>query len=273
VGAPYYDRVALPLAAALLLAMVVGPLLPWRRARGEDLLARLAAPVVVGCLTVVLVTLLAPASPLPVVSFGLAATLASSIVLEVVRGARRGRASEPGLRLDRRRAGGLVVHLGVALVAVGIAASSAYHVVAERTLAPGQSTTVAGTTVRLQDVSSQKVRGNTDTTATLAVRLSGQDRVTAMSPGLTYYPDHDTTVAVPAVASRLRGDVYLTLMSAGARHATVRVAVNPLVGWIWGGGAVMVLGAAVAGWPAALRRRKSQAVPVPVVARVSEPVP
>jgi cytochrome c-type biogenesis protein CcmF len=59
---------------------------------------------------------------------------------------------------------------------------------------------------------------------------------------LRYAPAQDTTVAVPAISSRVSGDLYVTLLSA-ARNGTVtvRVARNPMIGLVWGGGGLMAL--------------------------------
>ncbi len=59
------------------------------------------------------------------------------------------------------------------------------------------------------------------------------------------------TVAKPAIWSSVRGDVYVTLLEAAqdGTNARVRVATEPLVGWIWAGGLLLVAGAAVAGVP------------------------
>jgi cytochrome c-type biogenesis protein CcmF len=66
-------------------------------------------------------------------------------------------------------------------------------------------------------------------------------------------------VASPAVVSSVRGDVYVTLLSVdqSGRRATLRLAVNPMVGWIWAGGALMVLGSALG----VRRRRRRDAAP------------
>jgi cytochrome c-type biogenesis protein CcmF len=71
------------------------------------------------------------------------------------------------------------------------------------------------------------------------------------------------TVALPAIVSSPAGDLYVTLLSADtAGKAELRLAVNPMVGWIWAGGALMVAGGVCAAWP---RRRRSRAA-------VDEPV-
>jgi cytochrome c-type biogenesis protein CcmF len=81
-----------------------------------------------------------------------------------------------------------------------------------------------------------------------------------MAARLQFYPSHRMTATRPAVHTSPVGDVYLTLLavSGDRRSATVRLAWNPLVGWIWAGGALTVLGGVIAAWPR--RRRTSTSV-------------
>jgi len=152
-------------------------------------------------------------------------------------------------RLERRRLGGLVAHLGVAVLLVGVAASSSYSSVVERTLHVGDLVSVAGHSARLVSVGrSRDARAmSTDARMVLTHGTGNPTGGMTVSPGLSFYPAQTMTVARPSVVSRLGGDVYLTLLSVdGDRSATVRMAVNPLVGWIWAGGALMVGGSLLA---------------------------
>jgi cytochrome c-type biogenesis protein CcmF len=143
-----------------------------------------------------------------------------------------------------------------------VAASSAYASSAERSLRTGESVTVAGTTATLQSVERGRDARSMRTTAVL--RLSG-DRAdgTVIRPGLRFFTARQSAVAVPAVLSGFRGDVYASVLAvrSDGSGARVRLAVNPLVGWIWAGGALMVLGG-LAGLPRP-RRRRQQPAPEP----------
>ncbi|HEX5561631.1 MAG TPA: cytochrome c-type biogenesis CcmF C-terminal domain-containing protein [Nocardioidaceae bacterium] len=263
VGPPYFDRMAVPIALVLLLLMAVGPMLSWRGEPAAAVLQRVVAPVAVGAVVVLVVTLTAPSSPAPLVTFGLAATVVTAMVLDTAGRVRRGsRVGSRWTRLprwlasNRRRAAGLVVHTGVVVVVVGIAGSSAYATVQERTLHTGERADVAGVRTELVSVQRTRLRDAMSTSTVLRVDRGGDP--STMRPALRFYPQHDTTVASPAVHSTLTGDVYVTLLSVGGhRTATLRVAQNPLVGWIWGGGAVMVAGALWAMWPGRRTERGS----------------
>ncbi|HET8561708.1 MAG TPA: cytochrome c-type biogenesis CcmF C-terminal domain-containing protein [Marmoricola sp.] len=250
VGPPYFNRVAVPIALLLLLHMGVGPFLRWRGEPARPLLVRVLVSLTAGAVTVAVVAALAPAGILGLVAFGVAAHVLAGIALDTALRVRHaGGGPMRWLRDNRRRAAGLLVHTGVVVATVGIAASSSYTHVEDRTLHAGQPVRFAGEQVRLIGVSQQRSSRGATTTARLD--LAGQ----TVAPALRYVHAQDMTVALPAILSSPTGDVYLTLLSADtAGKAELRLAVNPMVGWIWAGGALMVAGGIGAAWP---RRRRT----------------
>ena len=264
VGPPYYNRMAVPIALLLLTLMVLGPVLRWQGDSAERLLRRLAVPVVAGACVVVVLALTAPGGAMPLATFGLATVVVVSMLSETAGAVRaqrrhsgRGRAGATATWLvrNRRKVAGLVVHLGVALVAVGVAASSTYTSVTERTLHVGDSVRFSGVQARLLGVDRARDARAMSTAARLELRRPG-GASTRIQPALRFFPAQSMTVASPSIQSSVVGDVYVTLLSVdeAASKATLRLAVNPMVGWIWAGGAVMVAGAALAMWPRRRRR-------------------
>jgi cytochrome c-type biogenesis protein CcmF len=242
----------------------VGPFLRWRGEPWRPLLARLLVSFTVGALTVAVVAVLAPAGLLSLLTFGVAAHVLTGVALDTVLRVRRTSGGPVRwLRENRRRAAGLLVHVGVVVAAIGIAASSSYTHVEDRTLRTGHPVSFAGEPVRLLGVSQDRSGRGATTTARLD--LGGR----TLAPALRYVQAQDMTVALPAIVSSPAGDVYLTLLSADtAGKAELRLAVNPMVGWIWSGGALMVVGGVWAAWP---RRRRSR-VPADEPAEAPEPV-
>jgi cytochrome c-type biogenesis protein CcmF len=228
VGPSYFDTVSVPVIALLLALMGVGPYLRWRGESAGSVAHRALLPVVAGASVVVCLAIVAPTGRAALVTFGLAGFVVAGIVRDVVR-----RRSGP-------RIAAMGVHVGFVLLLVGVAGSSAYAVAGEGTVTPGHPHRVAGVDVAVSGVTRGRTAGDTVTRADLVLRRG--DHSVRLTPGLRYSPGHDMTVAVPAVASRPGGDLYVTLLSADKNGSvTVRVARNPLVGWIWAGGAVMAL--------------------------------
>ncbi|MGH2950102.1 MAG: cytochrome c-type biogenesis CcmF C-terminal domain-containing protein, partial [Solirubrobacteraceae bacterium] len=168
---------------------------------------------------------------------------------DLLRLARRG-----ALARLPRRVGGQVVHLGVALIAVGIAVSSAYQVQAQATLRPGETMRIAGREIRLDALRTIQEPRREVLRATLSV--DGDRR---LEPALNRYRNASDAEAAPAIRTGPIRDVYAILVDVApaGSAATIRVLLNPLVSWIWAGGAVMLAGAAIAAWPRARQLRRA----------------
>jgi cytochrome c-type biogenesis protein CcmF len=159
VGPPWFDRYTVPLALALVLLSGIGPVIAWRRTTLANARRNFLAPLLVALLTLValLGTGLSTGKPLAIAMFCCAAFVLGSVGQEYWRGVRVRRASagEPApvalmalVRRNRRRYGGYVVHIGMAVLFVGVAASSSFQHASELSLAPGQATKVGAYTVR-----------------------------------------------------------------------------------------------------------------------------
>jgi cytochrome c-type biogenesis protein CcmF len=172
-GPPWFDRYTVPLALILVLLTGVGPLIAWRRATPGSLRRSFALPTTVGVLALLALAVGAgvAAKPLALIMFGLAAFVLTCVGQELWRGtrARRAMSGEPAplallslVRRNRRRYGGYLVHAGLSVLFVGVAASSSFQKVTDVSLKPGQSASVKGydiryvrptTTVTDQDIS------------------------------------------------------------------------------------------------------------------------
>jgi cytochrome c-type biogenesis protein CcmF len=159
VGPPWFDRYTVPLALALVLLSGIGPVIAWRRATLANTRRNFFVPVLCALLAFVslLVTGVATSKPLAIVMFCCAAFVLGSVGQEYWRGVRvrRAIAGEPLpmalmalIRRNRRRYGGYVVHIGMAVLFVGVAASSSFQHTSELNLSPGQSTKVGAYSVR-----------------------------------------------------------------------------------------------------------------------------
>ncbi|MGY2084534.1 heme lyase CcmF/NrfE family subunit [Blastococcus sp. SYSU DS0539] len=278
VGPPYFNQMAVPVALVVLLLMALGPLVSWGGDSVPALARRVAVPVTVAVALVAVLVVLGVHGAAALTAFGLAAlVLATSLQLAgqgagVVR--RATGQSWPGSLLEagrrrRRLYGGLIVHVGVALAAVAVAASSSFATATEQRVAVGERVAAEDWTAQLESVERERTAQEMRVVARVALAEAGQVRGTA-APELRTFPAHGITVASPAVRSTLAGDVYLTVteVDPDGGWALLRIAVNPLVSWLWIAGGVMALGAAVAGWPARRSARGAGAAeaPVPILA-------
>jgi cytochrome c-type biogenesis protein CcmF len=262
VGAPFFNRMTLPLVVTLLFLMGVGPALPWGRATlaqiKRDFVPPLLALLVVvgGCLAFGIRT------PIVLAAFGFAAFAGVTSVAEFVKGAAkrmRAHGENPVQALGRliasnqRRYGGYTAHLGIVLMAIGITASSAFQVERDATLRPGQSLTIGKYEVRFDRIWAEEQPQRYVVGADMSVLIGGAPAGN-LSPRLNYYRSRGEPITTPAVRTRADADLYLNLMAfeRDGSTATIRAIVEPMVAWIWVGGFVIALGALVGIWP---RRR------------------
>ena len=262
VGAPFFNLVNIPIFLSLLLLMGIGPLIAWRRASLANLRRNFLTPVVTGIATAAVLRLVGIGNTLVLVCMGLVVFVTATMVLDfarAVRARRRSARSWPaaagGLLLSQnRRYGGFVVHLGILVIALGVAGSQAWSVHSETTLERGKSVTVAGYTVRFDGLEASEESNHGKVTATFAV-AHGRDLGT-LHPAKKFYPQQQSPIA--AVDYRLGWveDLYVVLgdFAQDGSHATIKVQVNRLVSWLWIGGLVLTLGTILAVLP---ERRRS----------------
>src|SRR5688572_5979833 len=122
VGEPFFNTMARPIGLALLFLMAVAPVLPWRKASLETLAQRLHWPGWIGAGCLVVAVVLGARGLAPLLAFGLGGFAAGAALRQVLLATRR-----QGWRgLVGRANGGMIVHLGVVLVGVALAASQSY---------------------------------------------------------------------------------------------------------------------------------------------------
>lgn len=260
VGAPFFNRMTVPLCAALLFLMGVGPALPWRRATPELLRRRFLLPFSALALVAGVTLAFGVREPYTVLTFAFAAFALVSNVGEFVAGAAarvRAHGESPAAALvrlvaaNRRRYGGYVAHIGVITLAVGIAASSTFRAEYEATLAPGETMRAGAFELRFDELWAREEARRFVVGAAITVFDEGGVLGT-LDPRLNFYRTMREPVATPAVRSRPDQDLYLNLMAFAedGNSATLQVLIEPLVFWIWVGGAVVALGALIGVWPA-----------------------
>jgi cytochrome c-type biogenesis protein CcmF len=205
VGAPWFDHYTVPLALVLVLLSGVGPVIPWRRAtlanaRRNFTLPLLAALVMLAAsFTVVPIS----SSPATVTLFCCAVFVFASIGQEFWRGWRVRLATSSDapplaflsmIRRNRRRYGGYIVHTGIAVLFIGVAASATFQRSHYVSLRPGQSDVVAGYKMTVGRPTAAIVTDPTSTGALLTlgafVRVSRDGQyVTTLHPTTEFFPD------------------------------------------------------------------------------------
>ena len=274
VGAPYFDALTLPLGLALLTLMAIGPALPWRKATVSTLRDRLAVPGAVGVAAGAVSLLAGVRGPGAVLAFCLGGFAASANIRQLALAARAAHRHGAGAwrGFVGRANGGMVVHVGVVVIAVALAAATSLAHRDEVTLRPGTSATVDGQTITFERLARVTSPARSATEALVLVDGHGPYR-----PAVSTFGAGTEPVGTPAIDSNVVHDVYLTIDSLPAVSGGpvgIGVIVQPLVLWLWVGGAILVLGAVLALVPGRRRRPTDPiSAPSPAVALRAEAPP
>ncbi|HET6781775.1 MAG TPA: cytochrome c-type biogenesis CcmF C-terminal domain-containing protein, partial [bacterium] len=269
VGPPFFNRTFVPLGSLLLLLMGLGTIFRWGRSGPEEF-RRLGTVAAASVGSAVLLAFFGLRNPLIIAGIAIVIFMGTAQLVEYARGvrARRAATGEDPIRAlaglissNRQRYGGYLTHVGLAVAVVGIIGSMSYRIEVERALTAGESFEIGGYVIRYEALIPRVAADRLVIAAHLAVSPSsgralagtGQPTrsVVSVAPSLNFFPQDRTPVATPAVRSSWREDLYLVLLGvdAGGRQVVLRAIVNPLVSWIWTGGAIMVAAGVVALWP------------------------
>jgi cytochrome c-type biogenesis protein CcmF len=268
-GAAFFNRVFGPIALGILLVMGFCTALGWRLGSARELWRATRLSVMVSGVLIVLLGVVGVREPIVLIALLLTAFAGMTTLTEFYRGvaARRKVTGESVLRAlnglivtGRRRYGGYVIHLAVVLIAVGIVGSSFYKVELQVALERDESVTVKGYELVYEGTDFQVTQEKQRNAATVAVYRNGRllDRLT---PESNFHWNIQQRVSEVAIRYSLAEDLYVVLagLEDEGQLAVFEVFINPLVNWIWLGGALMILGAAWAVWPSAAERRAAEA--------------
>jgi cytochrome c-type biogenesis protein CcmF len=252
VGAPWFNLVVPLLLAPMLILMPIGPLLSWKRGDAVEALKRARFAAWVGAVTVVLTLAVTGAVVmLPALGLGLGAWLLVGSLTEWTSRAgfwRKpfGEALRHARHLPRSLHGMTLAHVGVAILLIGITGSQSWQSEKLLVMRPGQTTDIAGYTVRFSGVA-DNVRGP-NYTATQGLFFAEKDGETlaVMRPEHRLYDNPPEPKANVAIRTNFVSDLYLVLGEADEHGGhVVHLFHNPLVPWIFFGALVMVLGGLV----------------------------
>jgi cytochrome c-type biogenesis protein CcmF len=259
VGPPFFNTWMLPIGLALLALTGIGPLLAWRKSTVSNLIDQFLRPalfafVVSGALVALGLRVWSSG-----VCFALCAFVFATIAQEFIRGAEVRKAATGSDRItamiglvsrSKRRYGGYIVHVGIALMFLGFAGEG-FKQEGEALLRPGQQFTVSHFTVKhdalrvTNDAQKQMITGQVTV-------LDNGKPIGSMTPAKWFYAkrEQEPTTEV-AIRRGFSEDLYIVLAGydAAEQSATYAVTVNPLVNWIWFGFAVLAFGTILAMLP------------------------
>jgi len=273
VGEPYFNKMAVPGGVAVLFLMGVGPMLPWGTGSPRVVRQQLLIPTALAAATIVLCLAFGLRGAMPILTFGLAAFVVAITLRELLLPAKvriLEHKERPWTALvrsalkSRRRFGGYVVHLGIVMIFVAIAASSSFVTHTSGTVGIGKSLQIGGYNLKLVGFQNGAEPHRRWKAANLEMTTQG-GRTELLAPRMNFFERSTDPIGTPAVRSTPAGDLYVTLLafSDDERSATFNLWIFPMVGWIWGSIPILVFGALIAMWPGR-RARSALASPLSV---------
>jgi cytochrome c-type biogenesis protein CcmF len=271
VGAPFFNKITIPIGLFLIFLTGVGPLLAWGSTSFASIRRNFAIP---GITSVLLGGLLIAGGMRPwtqvSIFYSWAAFVISTLVIatilsEFVRGGRvlQGKlntnlfgAMYHLTRRNMRRYGGYVVHFGVVVIVVGMA-GLAFNQDKEQEMGLGDKLDIGRYSLVGQEYTQDDNSNYSSEAASLDVYRDGK-YLTRLNPELRFFkanggqPDH-----IVADHSTFREDLYVIYegRNPDTGHPIIKAFINPLVSWVWIGVFIVILGTGLALVPnaAALR--------------------
>jgi cytochrome c-type biogenesis protein CcmF len=234
-AAPWFDRYTTPLAIGLVLFTGIGPLLAWRRISWESAKRIFRLPAISAAAVGLVLALATDAlqSPWAFALFVFAAFALTGLAQEFWLGAAARRklsgesmpAALAGIvSRNRRRYGGYIVHIGIAVLLIGIAASSSFQTKRDVSLRPGESTVVDGRTLTYERPTVRVDERAFTFGAVLSVKQDGEDS-TVLRPTRRYF--RPTGVEVGMIGSFFDGEATSEIGLKAGLRSDLWTAVEP----------------------------------------------
>jgi cytochrome c-type biogenesis protein CcmF len=262
VGPPYYERAAGPLFAGLLFLMAVAPFSAWGHSTLQTLGKAIWKSTLASFVLTVILFFTYTQNLYAIIGFFLVALAIFATLHEFWRGtvARQKTQNENFfvalsnlMMRNRRRYGGYIIHISMALMAIGILGIELFQKETQGTVAAGESLNVGNYTVEYRELASWDVPSD-DVNYTRAVLDIYENGIYLgqLYPRIDYFYDAEQTMTIPGQRSTFRDDLYILLVDwqpASNAGATFKIYVNPLVNWLWIGSLLFLFGIIFAAWP------------------------
>ena len=256
IQAPFFNTIIAPMGYMLLLLMGIGTLIAWRKSSWEGLRRNFKNPLILATVgTVFLAWFLADRNLLWSVHtiFWLTIFVTSTIVLEIVKAVQAKSSQTKSnfiiglfyvIARNPRRYGGLLIHFGVVLMFLGFAGTF-FKVERNMTLEPGVPQQIGEYSLEFKQMEEFTVGNATHRASIVEVYDKEGDFLEVLKPAKSFYPTQPQPLTEVAIRRSFLEDLYLIFSSENGEEQgsiTLRVFINPLVGWAWMALPVFTLG-------------------------------
>ncbi len=250
VGPPYYNAVFMPVALGLVFLMGIGPEIAWRKASLENLKKNFLTPLLIGLGTLGLAALLGVRRPIALGGLAVVGFVASTIALDFAKlslfWAKRNQVNYllgffTAFAKNQRHWAGLFTHVGVLVLIIGVIASTIYQTEKVVPMSVGDELQLKDYTLKFTEL--RKVTGANWTAHEGVLRVfRGDQFITELRPQKRIYDVSLTPTTEAAIYTINTGQLFVTMPEVDPDRVMIRALINPLVLWVWGGGAIMGIG-------------------------------
>lgn len=252
VGPPYYNTVFMPVALGLVFLMGIGPYIPWRKASAQNLKELFLMPGLIALGGLVLFALAGIRNSYALAGLTVVCFVAAAIFRDFAKissfWAKREQVSTlrgflTAYKKNPRRLSGILTHIGVLVMIIGIIFSTIYQTEKVLIMKPGEETGLGAYRIKL--IRLYGAEGiNWGGQEALFNVYKGETLITQLRPQKRFYTVSQTPTTETAIHQIYMGHVFLTIpeVSPDGTWARVRALHNPLVLWVWYGGGIMGVG-------------------------------
>jgi cytochrome c-type biogenesis protein CcmF len=259
IQAPFFNTITAPMGYALLLLMGVGMLISWRKSSWEGLKGDFQNPVILATAGTIFLSWLLYEKNLQwgvYITFWAAIFVTSIFLFELaktsyIKSRQTGTNFLMGVfyafSSNRRRYGGFLIHFGAVLMFLGFAGTF-FSLERDITLEPGSSRQIGDYRLEFQNVSEFQLGNARHRAAIIEVFDNEGNFLEVMKPAKSFYPTQPQPLTEVAILRSFMEDLYLIFSSENGDEkgsVTIRVFINPLIGWAWMALPVFTLGVGI----------------------------
>ncbi|UYG98081.1 heme lyase CcmF/NrfE family subunit [Cytobacillus firmus] len=268
VGAPYFNKVNVPIFITIIILMGIGPVVAWKRSSGKILWKNLRIPLIMSFLLTLALLGTGISNWMTLLSLSSACFVMVIIFLEFTKAihARVKVTGESPLRSllmlfvkNRRRYGGYIAHFGVILIAIGLTGASTYLIDKQYGLNEGDFIKLGEYTLLYRGLGENNSVGKQIVYSELLVEKDGE-KIGVVRPEKVFYENGNQPTTEVSIVSSIQEDLYVVLngWSEEDGKAFIQVKIFPLMSWTWTGGYILIFGTLISLWPNRSVNRRGQ---------------
>jgi cytochrome c-type biogenesis protein CcmF len=264
VGAPYFNRVNVPIFIMIVILMGIGPILAWKKSSLKLVRRNLIVPMIVSTFLAIFLLISGIDGWMPLLSFMSAAFVFMIIMTEFIKAVlARGKVTgEHPFRAfymlfvkNRQRYGGYIAHLGVIVMVIGFTGAGSYSVDKQYGVEEGEVIAIGNYSMKFRGLGEYTTEKKKIVYAEFLVGEKGET-IGVIRPEKVYYTNGNQPTTEVSVVSSIKEDLFVVLNGwvEESGKTFVQVKILPLMSWIWFGGYVLIIGTLISLWPESKRK-------------------